>query len=152
MACELSQIQSDACTSGIGRQQDKVKLLQWIAQLSCEISQGLILSEQFTLQESVAFSGTVTHGFGAVPSFVRVVMVCLVNDADSGIVAGQELDIASVYNSPLVGMQFSVYADSTTIKVFGLAAAGSDLTVVNFGVQKVFTSLNQFAIKVYYSR
>ncbi len=39
MACSLSTIQASACTSGIGKQTDRIKLLQWIAQLTCEASQ-----------------------------------------------------------------------------------------------------------------
>lgn len=40
MPCNLSTIQSEACTSGIGKIQDPVKLLQLIAQLTCEASEG----------------------------------------------------------------------------------------------------------------
>ena len=40
MACELAQIQTDACTSGIGRVRDKISLLQIIARLTCEASEG----------------------------------------------------------------------------------------------------------------
>jgi hypothetical protein len=39
MACDLTTIQSDACVSGIGKEQSKIKLLQLIAQLTCEVSQ-----------------------------------------------------------------------------------------------------------------
>jgi hypothetical protein len=40
MACELEQIQTDACTSGIGKVTDRIALLQIIAQLTCEASEG----------------------------------------------------------------------------------------------------------------
>jgi len=40
MACELSAIQLAACLSGIGKEQSKIKLLQIIAQLTCEASEG----------------------------------------------------------------------------------------------------------------
>jgi len=40
MACDLSTIQSAVCTSGIGKEQSKIKLLQLIAQLTCEAGEG----------------------------------------------------------------------------------------------------------------
>lgn len=40
MACDLETIQSEACTSGIGRVSDRISLLQIIAQLTCEASEG----------------------------------------------------------------------------------------------------------------
>lgn len=36
MPCDLETVQASACTSGIGKISDKVKLLQVIAELSCE--------------------------------------------------------------------------------------------------------------------
>jgi hypothetical protein len=39
MPCDLATIQDDACTSGIGKVQDKITLLQLIAQLTCEASE-----------------------------------------------------------------------------------------------------------------
>lgn len=38
MACSLATTQANACTSGIGKLTDMVKLLQVIAELSCEIA------------------------------------------------------------------------------------------------------------------
>jgi hypothetical protein len=40
MPCDLETIQSAACLSGIGREQSKIKLLQLIAQLTCEAGEG----------------------------------------------------------------------------------------------------------------
>ncbi len=40
MACDLTTIQTAACVSGIGREQSQIKLLQLIAQLTCEASEG----------------------------------------------------------------------------------------------------------------
>jgi hypothetical protein len=40
MPCDLATIQAAACTSGIGKEQSKIKLLQLIAQLTCEASEG----------------------------------------------------------------------------------------------------------------
>lgn len=39
MACSLSTIQAEACLSGIGKEQSRIKLLQWIAQLTCEAAE-----------------------------------------------------------------------------------------------------------------
>jgi len=38
MACDLVTTQTNACTSGIGKLNNPVQLLQLIAQLSCEIA------------------------------------------------------------------------------------------------------------------
>jgi hypothetical protein len=40
MACDLTTIQAAACLSGIGKEQSKIKLLQLIAQLTCEAGDG----------------------------------------------------------------------------------------------------------------
>lgn len=40
MPCSLAEIQVAACLSGIGKEQSPVKLLQLIAQLTCEASEG----------------------------------------------------------------------------------------------------------------
>lgn len=39
MACDITTIQTDACTSGIGKVQDPIALLQLIAQLTCEAAE-----------------------------------------------------------------------------------------------------------------
>ena len=39
MPCDLTTIQNEACSSGIGRVRDKITLLQLIAQLTCEASE-----------------------------------------------------------------------------------------------------------------
>jgi len=43
MACDISTIQAQACTSGIGRIQNPIQLYQLIAQLTCEASQAASL-------------------------------------------------------------------------------------------------------------
>lgn len=40
MACNLTTIQNAACISGIAREQSQIKLLQLIAQLTCEAAEG----------------------------------------------------------------------------------------------------------------
>jgi len=40
MACDLTTIQTAACESGIAKEQSKIKLLQLIAQLTCEAGEG----------------------------------------------------------------------------------------------------------------
>jgi len=39
MACDLTTIQTDACTSSIGKVTSTIKLLQIIAQLTCEAAE-----------------------------------------------------------------------------------------------------------------
>ena len=52
MACDLTTTQTNACTSGIGKVQDPIKLLQIIAQLQCELA------------SSASSSGSVLSGVG----------------------------------------------------------------------------------------
>lgn len=68
MPCSLSAIQAAACLSGIGKEQNRIKLLQWIAQLTCEAAEAgagggggasSYTVETFT-DESAPFSYTAT--------------------------------------------------------------------------------------------
>lgn len=45
MACSSTTIQDQACESGIGKQRDRIKLLQWAVQLTCEVGQTSASSE-----------------------------------------------------------------------------------------------------------
>lgn len=57
MACDLTTIQTEACTSGIGKVTDTIELLQLIAQLTCEAGQTLGVAGNPSLPlESVQFN------------------------------------------------------------------------------------------------
>lgn len=77
MPCNLSTIQAEACLSGIGREQSRIKLLQWIAQLTCEAAEAAGGGGGAT-----AFTG-LTDTF---PSYVgRALQVLRVNAGETGI-------------------------------------------------------------------
>lgn len=54
MACSVTTIKTNACTSGIGKEANPIKLLQLIAQLTCEAA-----------VNASAASAAVTSGVGA---------------------------------------------------------------------------------------
>jgi hypothetical protein len=59
MACDLSTIKSAACLSGIGKEQSKIKLLQLIAQLTCEASEGGGSGDSLPSGVILMWSGTI---------------------------------------------------------------------------------------------
>lgn len=91
MACDLSTIQSEACSSGIGKQQDRIKLLQWIAQLSCEISEssgaglftGAIIMWSGTIA-SIPSGWVICDGSNGTPDLRDRFVVCARQD-DAGV-------------------------------------------------------------------
>lgn len=59
---------------------------------------------------------TVAHGLGVVPSKVRCVVKCISNDATSGLVSGQEVDVKD-WVLATGGPLFSVVSDGTNIQI-----------------------------------
>lgn len=89
---------------------------------------------------------TYTHGFGVVPSLVRVVLLC--NSTDGSFLLNQELDITGCYNQnakPLV----SVVSNGSNVRVSFLAF--TDAYVYNPSTIPVALSLNKsnWQIKTY---
>jgi len=116
-----------------------------------------------------AFVGTpflkVAHGLGAVPKFYRAVFVCTDNDANWGLVAGQEIAIESIYQNDADVAQFirplQLWADSTFLYACPLenslatGSEGSFLTTTGLGITgggvDSPSSLGHFAVKLYAS-
>lgn len=98
-----------------------------------------------TLVENIA------HGFGAKPRNVRVVILCTGNDAATGYVVGDELDINgwtefTGAEEPLIGVK----VDNTNIRIIRRANGGAVRVLPNAGgASTVPTSLANFVPKVY---
>lgn len=90
--------------------------------LLCQIAnaqgQPSFTSQQFTLSQ-VLWSAA--HGLDSVPSQVRLVIVCVSNDAMSGFSAGQEVESSSFYDSNDNLLEWTFGADANNV----FARAGS---------------------------
>jgi hypothetical protein len=98
MACDLETIQSEACTSGIGKVQDRIALLQIIAQLTCEASSSIgepVIIDNISLDSNFVFSQD--HGLAGAPSLVRFVV--RFTESVSGFTEGLEIDPSVIYNT-----------------------------------------------------
>jgi hypothetical protein len=59
MACEINTIKTQACVSGIGKVRDPIQLLQLIAQLTCEASEGGGGGDSLPSGSIIMWSGTI---------------------------------------------------------------------------------------------
>lgn len=108
-------------------------------------------SAQMTLN---AATYSAAHGLGATPKIVRTVLVCVVNDANTGYSVGDEVDIFSLFDGAQVNA-FAVWATVTTI----MAACPGDIPIgneanysiapKNGGVPATVSSFNNFRLKFY---
>ncbi len=95
------------------------KLLHAISTyLTCQwanASPPMFISSDIQITSSRTF--TVAHGLGATPAFVRMVFKCIINDAGTGAVVGQEID-TMIENPGLSNpLRPAVIADPTNIKI-----------------------------------
>lgn len=108
-------------------------------------------SPQFTLSQ-VLWSAA--HGLGSVPSQVRLVIVCVSNDAMSGFSAGQEVESSSFYDANDNILEWTFGADATN--VFARAGAqpvGNEANIFMVtplgGGSNTVTNWNNFRLKFY---
>ncbi len=141
MACSLSTIQAAACLSGIGKQTDRIKLLQWIAQLTCEAGQASVNSALFS-GAIIMWSGTIAtipsgwalcNGSNGTPDLRNRFVVCA--DADSGGVAKSTVVGAAAQTGGSISHTHSDSFGATGVLAAGTAiiaaGAGSYLPNVN---------------------
>lgn len=107
----------------------------------------------FTLN---AATWTAAHGISSIPKKVRAVLICTVNDASSGLVVGQEMDVTSFFDPGDGVSAFSVTADATNITVGASvpivgAEAGIFLDAPGGSGFVNVTSFNNFRLKIYAS-
>lgn len=172
MSCDPNQLVAAAkCFQCLSSQQ-----LQMVTNyLLCLISQNGDIGQTFTSQ-IYPISGNawpsdftthpflpVPHGLGAAPSFVRAVFVCTADDANWGLVAGQEIGIESIYevdadvSSHIRPLQ--LWADAENIYACPLELTlvtgneGLFLTETGLGITggglDIPSSLAHFAVKFY---
>jgi hypothetical protein len=98
----------------------------------------------------------IAHGLGATPGLLRVVAVTLTNDAGTGFVVGQEIDVSEFQlttSSPtkVIGCPFGWWVDSTNIWL-NYYTVGSTTIIVNGTATpgKSPTSMSNFGLKAYW--
>lgn len=81
MACDLEVVQSDACTSGIGKVEAQIQLLQIIAQLQAEILQ--VASPGTEITPDAIMDRACTSGIGRVnnPIMLQKIIAQLLCDS-----------------------------------------------------------------------
>lgn len=95
---------------------------------------------------------TVAHGLGAKPSVVRLVLVCIGNDANTGLTVGKEVDVVSVSIPGDGSLGFGFSSDATNVyAVSGEIPVGNegDFVFIIAGNTTVPSSFNNFQLKVY---
>lgn len=95
---------------------------------------------------------TVAHGLGAKPSFVRLVLVCIVNDANTGLTVGKEEDVVSIFSPSNGTSAFGFSSDATNVYIGSLDILVGNETEYNFVISGNVTppsSFNNFQLKVY---
>lgn len=91
------------------------------------------------------------HNLGYTPRFVRSVIVCVANDAATGLLAGDEIDGDSVFDSNLGSQWLSVGANGTHAWLSCTTTAEASLTFVvrAGGATANPTSINNFRVRLY---
>jgi len=97
---------------------------------------------------------SVAHGLGATPKIVRVVLRCTSNDAGSGLVSGQEINVEAIYNTFSAANGNSVYADAVNVywanATFYVGNQSSiSLSKTDASGYVTITSVNNFSIRFY---
>ncbi len=131
------------------------------------------MSGEGTLTDTGVFTGTrfasanlalnvpswsFNHTLGVAPSKVRAVLVCTVNDANSGYQVGDEIDVFGVFNSNTLAPAFTVNANTLQARVqSGEVPSGNEADYVMVHKSGIPTGLaspsafGNFAMKIYLS-
>lgn len=102
---------------------------------------------------TLPISGVITNAnpFGVVPAFLRVVMVCVTNDANTGYTVGREFDISQASSSSANYFHaFNITCDSTSFYV--QRANVGNLALIKLSDGTTYTgvsSTNNFKFKIY---
>jgi hypothetical protein len=108
----------------------------------------------FNITNAVSATNTTfAHGLSFTPR-IYPVLLCITNDAASGITVGEEISVDSVLISTTGSVRSTTIncgADGTNIYLnFGGSAANNTFTTWNGSSSKAFTSFSNFQVKVYY--
>lgn len=101
-------------------------------------------------------SWTLNHAFTIAPSKTRAVLVCTVNDANTGYQVDDEIDVAGFFDSTAVAPSFSVFSRASQQRCqSGVIPIGNEARFLvvhkNGGSWVNPTSFNNFAMKIYAS-
>jgi hypothetical protein len=108
-------------------------------------------STSYALTEAFPLNVNFAHGLGAMPSYLRAVLLCTTNDAGSATVAGQEVDADTMIDQNNSFIPFSSKADATKIYLSSESApVGTNIYFAQGGVMSHMTSLSNFSLKVYW--
>lgn len=80
MACELATVQEEACTSGIGKVQDPIMLLQIIAQLTAELLVDAAPGTEIT--PDAILERACTSGIGKVQDEIMLLKIIAQNNCE----------------------------------------------------------------------
>jgi hypothetical protein len=109
-----------------------------------------ITNQTFTSAEFAITQGTVistNHGFSLAPMDVRWVMVCKTNELNY--IAGNELDVAAVWNDQNEGQFFAWGADATSVFIIPRASDGARAYNKSTGASSVNLTLVRWRLKAY---
>ena len=117
---------------------------------------GSAVQNQSLVLDNSSYVYQINHGLSRIPFLVQVVLQCISNDANLAVVAGQELDIATLA-CQLISPAFPmVVRDDTAIFVnLGRPLVGQEanwkMSQFNEGGTSNPSSFNNFKMKFYYA-
>lgn len=105
MACDLTTLQADACTSDIGRLTDQIKLLQVIAQILCSGTDTAVIGSQTPWLASIDGGGFDLTNVGdlAVTGSLTLAGGAQLLGTTAALTDGAGVLTATLTNSPVAG-------------------------------------------------
>lgn len=146
MPCSLSAIQAAACLSGIGKEQNRIKLLQWIAQLTCEAAEAGAGSGGASPLTVETFVGP-SFPFNYTAPSRAIVEVAALLISDTGI-GGYEVARTGVPNMTVsiqLGQPGSVTLDLNNVSSFRLGP-GDSITLTNVSTGNGSAIMNNIVV------
>ena len=111
----------------------------------------IVSTASYALSDGVPFSASFAHGYATTPNYVKTVLLCTNNDANTGIKVGQELDADCVFNEISIGDPIATTADHTSLYVTYDGVNGIYVIYPYNGVKMAFSSFSNFSVKIYWS-
>lgn len=103
----------------------------------------------YVLTDGSGSVGIFAHGQSSPPKYIRIVIVCVSPDADSGSSVGQEWDAQNLSDFQDGLSAFGVWADATNIQCQYSGAVGGNSTQP--GSPGSFSDFGNFVMKAYWS-
>jgi hypothetical protein len=109
----------------------------------------MLNTTNINLTDGTAMLVAIAHGLGATPSLVRMVLSCNAGDAASGFTTGQEIEANYIWEYAENAPAFSVSANAADLFITYDGTTGSKC-YLGKAQNRVFSSMNNFKLKVYY--